>query len=165
VTLRVEPFRETDLDAVAAIEHAAFRGDRSLEQVRARLADELGGPLSHAWVAREGEPIVGYAVALHAADELHVLNVATVASARRRGVGAALVAAMLAYAVDARLRLLVLEVRRSNSDAIRLYRRAGFAAVHVRRRYYPDDEDAVEMHAELDAAGAVIAREDEVRVE
>ena len=39
----------------------------------------------------------------------------------------------------------LLEVRRSNAAAIALYRALGFFAMGVRARYYPDDEDAVEM--------------------
>jgi len=54
-------------------------------------------------------------------------------------------------------------VRASNGDAIRLYRRVGFASMGYRRRYYHDDEDALEMHLELDpVTGAVVPREDEV---
>jgi ribosomal-protein-alanine N-acetyltransferase len=64
------------------------------------------------------------------------------------------------------VRLLVLEVRTSNRDAIRLYRRVGFAAINVRRRYYSGGEDAVEMHLELDpATGAVVAHSDEVTLD
>ena len=38
-----------------------------------------------------------------------------------------------------------LEVRRSNKPAIALYEHAGFKTVHVRARYYQDDEDALVM--------------------
>ena len=44
----------------------------------------------------------------------------------------------------------LLEVRRSNAPAIALYRALGFFAMGVRARYYPDDEDAVEMVLALD---------------
>jgi len=60
----------------------------------------------------------------------------------------------------------LLEVRRSNVAAIALYRAFGFFAMGVRARYYPDDEDAVEMVLLLDpATGATVAHEDEVRLE
>ncbi len=46
--------------------------------------------------------------------------------------------------------LATLEVRRSNVPAIALYERAGFKTVHVRARYYQDDnEDALVMLREL----------------
>jgi ribosomal-protein-alanine N-acetyltransferase len=60
----------------------------------------------------------------------------------------------------------LLEVRRSNGAAIALYRRVGFFAMGVRARYYPDDEDAVEMVLMLDPeTGAVVAHGDEVRLD
>jgi ribosomal-protein-alanine N-acetyltransferase len=43
-----------------------------------------------------------------------------------------------------------LEVRRSNGDATRLYRRFGFRAVGVRHGYYSEDqEDAIVMLLDL----------------
>jgi len=46
--------------------------------------------------------------------------------------------------------LATLEVRRSNAPAIALYEHAGFRTVHVRARYYDDDdEDALVMLREL----------------
>jgi ribosomal-protein-alanine N-acetyltransferase len=57
-------------------------------------------------------------------------------------------------------------VRRSNAAAIALYRSVGFFAMGVRAKYYPDDEDAVEMVLLLDpATGAVVAHDDEVRLD
>jgi ribosomal protein S18 acetylase RimI-like enzyme len=64
-----------------------------------------------------------------------------------------------------RARHLLLEVRRSNGPAIALYRALGFFAMGVRARYYPDDEDAVEMVLAFDAVtGEVVPRSDEVRL-
>jgi ribosomal-protein-alanine N-acetyltransferase len=48
-----------------------------------------------------------------------------------------------------------LEVRAGNVPAKRLYLRHGFAAVGVRRRYYPDNgEDALVMVRESTGAGS-----------
>jgi [ribosomal protein S18]-alanine N-acetyltransferase len=162
--VRVTPMADGDIDAVGVLEHTLSRRtpEATLEDVTERLRADMQGPLMCGWVARDDE-VVGYFLALHAADEMHVLNVATLPSHRRQGIGRLLVDAALAYARASGVRLLVLEVRASNGDAIRLYRRVGFAAMGYRRRYYPDDEDALEMHLELDlATGAVVAREDEV---
>ena len=49
------------------------------------------------------------------------------------------------------MRHVLLEVRRSNAPAIALYRALGFFAMGVRARYYPDDEDAVEMVLAFDS--------------
>ena len=110
--------------------------------------DELEKPWARVWVARDKQAAraVGFLVAWHVVDELHVLHVATAIDMRRRGVGSALVAEAVAYARANVVRLCLLEVRRSNDPAIRLYEKYGFVVEHVRPKYYSDnDEDALEM--------------------
>ncbi|HVR19196.1 MAG TPA: ribosomal protein S18-alanine N-acetyltransferase [Polyangiaceae bacterium] len=114
--------------------------------------EELARPWARLWVVRpepDGEPL-GFALAWHAADEVHLLDLAVDESARRRGVARELVAALLGYARETAARLVLLEVRRSNAAAIGLYRSAGFTENGVRRAYYSDNgEDALEMSIEL----------------
>lgn len=104
---------------------------------------------------------IGFVVTWHVADELHVINVATHPSFRRRGVGAALIDEVIAYARQRDVRLVLLEVRRGNSAAIGLYRRYGFEQTGVRERYYSDnDEDALEMMLTLGADPGSVVRRD-----
>lgn len=118
------------------------------------LAAELARPWALAWAARADAagPAVAFAVAWAVADELHVLQVVTEGPHRRTGAGTALVRAMVDHAAATRCRLVLLEVRRSNHAAIRLYRAQGLAAIGVRRGYYSDGEDAIEMMLTLDPA-------------
>jgi ribosomal-protein-alanine N-acetyltransferase len=141
----IEPMRDDDVPAVAALEPSARLGEEALRA-------ELGRPFAHLWVAREAEggAVVGYALVWLVVDELHLLNVATRADRRRLGIGRGLVAALVAFARQSGARHVLLEVRRSNAPAIALYRGAGFEEVGVRARYYPDDEDALEMRLGLD---------------
>jgi ribosomal-protein-alanine N-acetyltransferase len=98
-------------------------------------------------------------------DELHVLNVATDPAHRRRGHARALMQHAIRFGVEHGVRMVLLEVRRSNAAAIALYRQLGFTAMGVRARYYSNDEDAVEMVARIDpATGAVVPGRDEIRV-
>jgi len=86
--------------------------------------EELGRAWARLWVVRrepDSEPL-GFALAWHAADEVHLLDLAVDESARRRGVGRELVEALLGYARETEARLVLLEVRRSNAAAIGLYR-------------------------------------------
>lgn len=157
---RVERMSPKDAAAVAAIE-----GPTRVEE--RQVAEELERAWTRAWVAREGaREVVGYVVTWHVADELHVMNVATRTDRRRRGIGRALMAAAVDYARENAVRHVLLEVRRSNVPAIALYRAFGFFAMGVRARYYPDDEDAVEMVLLLDpVTGQVVPHADEVRIE
>jgi ribosomal-protein-alanine N-acetyltransferase len=187
----VERMTEADVADVLAIETASFPvaetsrpsrtsdpGDpKKLSASRggrldaAQLREELARPWARLWVARgagsggKGVPSAGaFLLAWHVADELHILDVATHPELRRRGYGGALMQQSLAYAKENRVRHLLLEVRKSNVPAIRLYRSSGFFAMGVRKRYYPDDEDAVEMVLVLDERGDVQRRPDEVSV-
>ena len=93
-----------------------------------------------------------------------MLDVATHPELRRRGFGRALMKQSLAYAREQAIRHVLLEVRRSNTPAIRLYRECGFFAMGVRKSYYADGEDAVEMVLLLDDRGEIQPRKDEVSV-
>jgi len=156
---------DPDIDAINAISDASF----SLT-TRTDAREEISRPFTHAWVARapsraqRGAP-VGYIVTWHVADELHVLNVATAAPHRRRGVGMALMAEALRYVRERKIRLVVLEVRLSNEPAIQLYRTLGFFAIGLRPGYYSDNgEDALEMVLVFDPeTGVVVPGRDEVR--
>jgi ribosomal-protein-alanine N-acetyltransferase len=113
---------------------------------------ELARTWAKVWMARaDGVPeAVGFALAWHAADELHLLDLAVDPTARRQGVGRSLLEAVVADARRSGARLLLLEARASNEPALALYRSAGFFVTDVRRAYYSDNgEDAVVMRLEL----------------
>jgi ribosomal-protein-alanine N-acetyltransferase len=159
-SVRIDAMKASDLSAVAA-----FEGPTPMNE--AQLTEELARTWSRLWVAREeSDVVVAFLVSWHVADELHVLNVATRTDRRRRGIARALMDVVVTYAQKERVKHVLLEVRRSNAAAIALYRSVGFFAMGVRARYYPDDEDAVEMVLMLDAdTGAIVAHADEVRLD
>jgi ribosomal-protein-alanine N-acetyltransferase len=158
--IRVTPMTEADVPAIRALE-GATRIDE------AHLREELARPWAKLWVARdEGAGVVAFLIAWHVVDELHILDVATRPDRRRRGIGRALMVEVVRFAKESHVRHVLLEVRRSNRPAIALYRAVGFFAMGVRSRYYPDDEDAIEMVLQLDPnTGDVVAHADEVRLE
>ncbi len=137
----VEPAKQADVDAICAIDAACF------SQPGTDPAGELTRPWARIWVVRPqpGRPPVAFLLVWFAADEMHVLTLATSGPFRRQGLGAALLEAGLAAARGRGVRLVLLEVRRSNEAAIQLYRKFGFEQTGVRARYYADGEDAVEM--------------------
>ncbi|MEO7094428.1 MAG: ribosomal protein S18-alanine N-acetyltransferase, partial [Polyangiales bacterium] len=116
------------------------------------LREELARPWSRLRAARdEGGTLLGYTLFWHVVDELHLLNVAVAVPCRRRGIGRALLADLLAYARAHEVVRILLEVRASNAAAIALYESLGFERFNVRAAYYSDGEDAVEMS--LNVAG------------
>jgi [ribosomal protein S18]-alanine N-acetyltransferase len=153
--------------AVQRLDTSCFEGGE-----RTDVVSELARPFTWAWAARipafEGDLAwVGYILTWLVADELHVLNVATDPSHRRRGIGRALVDQAVAFAKERQVRIVLLEVRRGNQPAIRLYRSFGFSVLGLRRGYYSDNgEDALEMVLVLDPeTGDIVPSRDEVRLE
>ena len=163
VVSRVVRVEDPEMDALEAIARACFA------ESGFSVAEELGRPWTRAWAVRaaEGSSPAAFLVAWHVADELHVLNIATAPPLRRRGFARALMDEALVYAAKERIRIVLLEVRRSNRAAIKLYRGLGFTALGVRPRYYADnDEDAVEMILSLDPeSGRVLPGRDEIRID
>ena len=159
----IEPMRPGDIpDVLAITSAAAARGEQDAQLTVQRLQEELARPWTHLWFARAEERPAGFLLSWHVADELHVLDVGTHAELRRRGIGRALMDRAIAFAQEARCAHVLLEVRRSN-PAIHLYRACGFHALAIRFKYYPDDEDAIEMMLPFDPTSrAVVARKDEV---
>jgi ribosomal-protein-alanine N-acetyltransferase len=85
-----------------------------------------------------------------AAQELHINNIGVHETARRRGIGSALMQAAVAAAVRLGARAAILEVRAGNVAAQSLYRRYGFEVAGRRRQYYREPpEDAFLMRAML----------------
>ena len=146
-SLSVERMRPEDLEDVLAIERASFsmpwsRGAFLYEMEQNRVA--------RCWVMREGGRLVGYLCLWEVADELHITNIAVHPASRRRGIGRALLKTVLDEARGRGLRLVVLEVRPSNHEALLLYESFGFRVVGRRRGYYYDTgEDALVMEVSL----------------
>ena len=106
-----------------------------------------------AWtLVSEADTIIAYAVAMLAVDEAHLLNLAVDRGQQRRGYGWKMLDWMARVMREYGARFLLLEVRPSNSDALRLYRQYGFEPIGIRRGYYParrGREDAIVMRIAL----------------
>ena len=140
--LIVESAREGDLAAIDEIEQHSFK----TPWPRGTFAGELLREWARIDIARIGERAVAFCNYWLVTTEVHILSIATHPDYRGRGIARALLAHVLDVARTAGCSLATLEVRRSNQPAIALYERAGFKTVHVRARYYQDDnEDALVM--------------------
>ena len=97
--------------------------------------------------------VIGFVAARVNFDELHINNIGVRVSARRRGVGGALLGTALQVGARQGARAAVLEVRAANESAQALYRRFNFFETGVRRNYYRDPpDDALVMRAQLSAS-------------
>ena len=137
----IRRMREADLPQVMRIERENF----SLPWSQKSFLDMLIRPEAVFLVA-EAEIILGYAGAVMAADEGNVTNIAVLGTQKQKGIGAALLNALIRETIAAGVRDLFLEVREHNIPALRLYHTAGFREVGRRRNYYDKPaEDALIM--------------------
>ena len=81
--------------------------------------------------------ILGYAGILMVPDEADVTKVSVVPEEKRKGIGEALLRELMKMAPSRGIRKIFLEVRESNSAAIRLYEKTGFETVGRRKQDYP----------------------------
>lgn len=118
------------------------------------VATELARSYARLWVVRRAanDPApLGLLLAWEVADEAHLIDVIVAPAARRQGLARALLETLLAHARARELRVVLLEVRRSNLAARQLYRAFGFEEVGERVAYYADGEDALLLRLTLGA--------------
>jgi [ribosomal protein S18]-alanine N-acetyltransferase len=130
---------------VHAIEQEVFADPWSTQDFRDCVASD-----AIFLVGERADKIAGYVVALDAADEGDILNLAVVPGGRRHGLGRALVQHVLEALSSRGARQIYLEVRESNGSARALYTAQGFKEVGRRKEYYRRPvEDAIVLR--LDA--------------
>ena len=87
---------------------------------------------------------------LSLAKKGHVISIAVLSEHRNKGVGLALVKEVLrAMETSYEAKSCFLEVRMSNSQAIKLYEKAGFVIERTIRHYYSNGESAYLMRREM----------------
>ena len=113
---------------------------------------DVEAELARAWalplVARQDQaaPPIAFLLAWRVADELHIIDMATHPDHRRRGAARALLGHVIDHGRTGGSRYVLLEVRRSNGPAVKLYESLGLRVARMRKNYYSDPvEDALEM--------------------
>jgi ribosomal-protein-alanine N-acetyltransferase len=138
----IRPMRWWDVEAVLPLERDLFGPTAWTAET---FWSELAAPGRWYVVASDaadGEP-AGYAGLMVAGADADVQTIAVSRAAQGRGVGSALLDALVAEAARRGATSLLLEVRADNAPAIALYTSRGFERIAVRRRYYqPGDVDA-----------------------
>lgn len=69
-------------------------------------------------------------------DEGQITNVAVLPEYWHRGIGSKLISEMLVIAREEGLKSFTLEVRESNGNAVKLYKKLGFMKEGIRKNYY-----------------------------
>jgi [ribosomal protein S18]-alanine N-acetyltransferase len=127
----IRPMRGADVGEVVAIERASYQFPWSEGIFRDCL--RVGYICRVVSVDRQ---VIGYGVMSVGAGEAHVLNLCVAEAFRCRGAGRKVLLCLLERAHAAGMTEAFLEVRPSNTTAIRLYQSIGFEQVGTRRGYY-----------------------------
>ena len=133
---RLAPLHESTLAEVLDIENRAYEFPWTEGIFRDCIRAGYSG-----WMVRaRNGAVVGYAVMSMAVGEAHILNLAADPMLRRQGLGRFMLSHLLHVARAAHSTIVLLEVRRSNKAALRLYQAYGFRQIGTRRNYYPGHE-------------------------
>lgn len=134
----LQPLRVEDIPAVRAMVAASPGAAQWSLEAYARLLEES----SLALVLSEESRTIGFIALRVIAGEAEILNLAVLPESRRRGCGSRLLAAAELHARSSGALSLFLEVRESNSPAIRFYENQGFVRTGLRPNYYRDPAEA-----------------------
>ena len=108
--------------------------------------DDIYNEIGYSIVYENDRKILGYGCMWLMYDEAHITNIAVKETERKKGIGKALLNALIDKAKSLNYERALLEVRKSNLNAIKLYEGFGFKIIHTMKKYYLDnDEDGYLM--------------------
>ncbi|XGI83488.1 ribosomal protein S18-alanine N-acetyltransferase [Halorutilales archaeon Cl-col2-1] len=140
----VRTARPHDIDALISLENSCF------ESPNTRLLIRLCGSSDGLLVYETDGDVVGYILAVPIGRrDARVLSFCVDDEYRREGYGRSLMLEAVRRLHDKEFERLSLEVRVSNSPAIRLYEDFGFVRTGTEEDYYEDGEDAYVMEKSL----------------
>ncbi|NNN09906.1 MAG: ribosomal protein S18-alanine N-acetyltransferase [Acidimicrobiaceae bacterium] len=152
-TWRIRPAERRDIGDILVIENQQFPEPWS----RAMLLDEITNTENRRYsVAEERGIIIGYLGLMFVLkDEMHINSIGTRPGHESRGVASSLLDEAWAEVRARGVARATLEVAVSNTRAVELYYRYGFAPVGVRKNYYQKThEDALILWADIPALDA-----------
>ena len=136
-----------DLGQILEIENQSSLHPWSLKT----FEDEFENPnaLNYVLCGEDGG-IVTFIICWLYGQELEIQNIATHPAFRRKGYAKILLEYIMKTACRKGAQKAMLEVRVSNLNAIELYRQFGFEVRFLRKKYYSDQENALQMDCLLE---------------
>lgn len=143
--ITIRDWTERDLPKLMALERACFADAWTTEMMKNEYArNGFCGVL-----AEENGEVVGYACGYTLFEDAELPKIAVARECRGKGIGGLLLDTFTERAAERGAERIFLEVRISNEPALGLYKSRGFEKTRIRKRYYSDGEDALEMKREL----------------
>jgi ribosomal-protein-alanine N-acetyltransferase len=136
-------------DAPAIYELASHYSGATQVWAQKRINDLISDSQGHyVLVAKQLDSTVGYAVARFAWGKMHVWDIAVKEDMRRRGIGKKMMSQLIDHAKSKDLSEVYLEVRASNTPAVKMYQGLSFK-IRFRMSGMYDGEDGLAMYLPL----------------
>lgn len=150
MSLTIRRANSSDLTALVTLENRTFTYDQIGRRSFSHLLKQRSSLL---WCAEIAQQVVGYAIVLTRRNSRRwrIYSIATAAEVRGKGIGKALMLAVMAEAKNAGAAVLSLEVKCDNKGAIELYRQLGFEVVDILPTYYSDGADGYRLQLTLES--------------
>jgi ribosomal-protein-alanine N-acetyltransferase len=143
--IKIRPLTKEDIPFVARLEAVCF----SMPFTEKALNELFSNTSWHFFVATENDTVVGYISFYCILDETEIVNVCVMPELRGKGIGRALTKCAIDFNRETNGSKVMLEVRKSNTPAIKLYESLGFIPVGVSKNHYKlPTEDAILMNLE-----------------
>ena len=128
-----------DIEQIYSIEKKTFE----YPWKKSQFLDDLKKTHTKNWVWTENNRILAYLFGYLIIDEYHLHNIAVSNEYRKKGIALKLMEKMLNFAKENKVKAVYLEVSSSNLLACKLYEKKGFVAQGIRKKYYPNGDDAL----------------------
>jgi len=110
-----------------------------------KMLDEVlsGKTKNRIWIYELNKIIIGFIIDLRYANEVNILNIAIGESFQNKGYGSKMVYNHLKNLPQKST--VLLEVKKNNYRALKIYSKLNFEKLYIRKAYYNDGSDAVNM--------------------
>lgn len=143
----IEPMETSQLSEVMELEKRTYPD--SIWPASLFFCEINLNPSGIYFVALKNGKVIGYAGMWLKMRQSHITTVVVDENYRGKGTGMSLVIKLLREAIKHKASHSILEVKKSNRAAIKLYKKLGFKEIGIRKNYYLEDkEDAVVMFLE-----------------
>lgn len=146
LNIEVRDMVNADLDRVMEIENLCFKAPWGREDLYREINDNQ---LSVLLVVTINDLVVGFCDYWNTFDSGTICQIAIHPDYQHQSLGTRLLDEVIKDAKAKKTRTLTLEVRESNSRAIKFYQKHGFIITLVKEKYYSNGENAIYMIKEV----------------
>lgn len=146
--MTIRPIKESDFSQYQEIENESFIDPYSEKDLLYQMNENPVNKILVITDEKDKEKILGFIDYMVTFNSASICQIAVRKEYRHRGYAKMLLKAMEDTFIkegDEKVEFITLEVRVSNTDAVRLYQRNGYEFVTIKKNYYKNGENAMYM--------------------